>query len=283
MPDFSTLMGLKDSWDDEEVFGGFGGTGAGPSVPTGEEQDFFGGEDFDTGIGAAGQGGFDDAMSMAGDDDNGDFAADGPSAQTHYGGALGMGTNGESFAPFDPRRQGGELVMAMSGGDGDDGEGMFDYFDKGLGGKGWAGAEHWKLRKVTRKGEYSLFFVLRSSMGSTSSRSDVSGANSSTAPKAARTAKAPFSIDFTSDAAAQTTKALFAPATKSNIMLPAAIPTKSSSSKRKRTREPEAPIKRKDEWLLPDDMHFSSRQLLRLFLKPKFAVSWLSLPIPDGV
>lgn len=29
---------------------------------------------------------------------------------------------------------------------------------------------------------------------------------------------------------------------------------------------------RRDEYLLPEDMHFSSRQLLRLFLKPKFAL-----------
>ena len=147
MPDFSTLMGLKDSWDDDETVNALGGDhGAGPSVPTGEEQDFFGGEDFDVG----GGGGFDDAMSMAGDEDAGDFG--GPSMTSNYGGgALGMGANGEMLAPFDPRRQGGELVMAMASGDGDDGEGMFDYFDKGLG-RAWAGAEHWKLKKVTRKG-----------------------------------------------------------------------------------------------------------------------------------
>jgi condensin complex subunit 2 len=34
---------------------------------------------------------------------------------------------------------------------------------------------------------------------------------------------------------------------------------------------------KRDEHLLPNDMHFSSRQLLRLFMKPKFTVSggWL--------
>ena len=30
---------------------------------------------------------------------------------------------------------------------------------------------------------------------------------------------------------------------------------------------------KRDEHLLPDDMHFSSRQLVSLFLKPKFSVS----------
>lgn len=60
-----------------------------------------------------------------------------------------MAAPGDVHAPFDPRRQGGELVMALAGTADEDG--MFDYFDKGFG-KNWAGAEHWKLRKVSRKG-----------------------------------------------------------------------------------------------------------------------------------
>lgn len=145
MPDLSTIVGLKDTWDEDAPQAPLEAEFGEPSAPMGEEHDFFGGEDFD----APGGGGFDDAMSMAGDDEGDDFG--GPSTATYGGGALGMAASGESFAPFDPRRQGGELVMAMASGDGDDGEGMFDYFDKGFG-KAWAGAEHWKLRKVTRKG-----------------------------------------------------------------------------------------------------------------------------------
>jgi condensin complex subunit 2 len=136
MPDFSTLMGLKDTFDDSAT-----------PAPEGlsmiqEEEDFFGGEDYDTG--APMPGGFDnDGMSNPADDQDG-FA--GPSSA--YGG-IGAAGPGE-HVPFDGRRQGGELVMALAGGE--DGEGMFDYFDKGFS-QNWAGAEHWKLRKVTRKGE----------------------------------------------------------------------------------------------------------------------------------
>lgn len=32
-------------------------------------------------------------------------------------------------------------------------------------------------------------------------------------------------------------------------------------------------VEKRDDHRLPDDMHFTSQQLLRLFLKPKFTVS----------
>lgn len=135
MPDFATLVGLRDFDDDQSQLEGS------PAIHHGEEVDFFGGEDYDM----PGPSGFDDGMSMAGDD--GDVAdGAGPSS----GGGLAMAGPGDHHGPFDPRRQGGELVMALMGGEGGD-EGMFDYFDKGFG-KAWAGAEHWKLRKVSRKG-----------------------------------------------------------------------------------------------------------------------------------
>ena len=138
MPDFSTLVGLKDSFDDEpRPVLDLEGTPA----PSGEAQDFFGDEDFDMG----GPAGFDDGVSVAGDDEG--IVGD------HYAaGGLGTVAPGDSHAPFDPRRQGQELVMALVGGEDD--EGMFDFFDRGLG-KTWAGAEHWKLRKVSRKGTRS--------------------------------------------------------------------------------------------------------------------------------
>jgi hypothetical protein len=137
MPDFATLVGLKDDFE-------------GPSAqlddfnPTGEAHDFFGDEDFDAGGGMGG--GFDDSASMGGYDDQAEGFA-GPSGN---GGGLAMVGSGEGYGPFDPRRQGGELVMALV--PGQDEDGMFDYFDKGFG-KSWAGAEHWKLKKVSRKGE----------------------------------------------------------------------------------------------------------------------------------
>lgn len=134
MPDFSTLVGLRDSFDDEpRPMADFEGT----PPPSGEAQDFFGDEDFDIG----GPAGYDDAGSIGGDEE--------AVAGEHSRGAVGMVAPGDSHAPFDPRRQGGELVMALVGGPEE--EEMFDYFDRGLG-KAWAGAEHWKLKKVSRKG-----------------------------------------------------------------------------------------------------------------------------------
>jgi len=58
---------------------------------------------------------------------------------------------------------------------------------------------------------------------------------------------------------------LFAPPGKGQtINLPGTGPTKRGKRKREQAK--------KDEHLLPDDMHFSSRQLVTLFLKPKFMV-----------
>lgn len=140
MPDFTTLLGLKDTFDDSAT-----PAPEGLSIIQEDEEDFFGGEDYDTG--APMPGGFDD-MSNPADDQDGGFA--GPSSAA-YGG-VGSAGPGEHM-PFDGRRQGGELVMALMG-DGD-GDGMFDYFDKGFA-QNWAGAEHWKLRKVTRKGKLNV-------------------------------------------------------------------------------------------------------------------------------
>lgn len=69
---------------------------------------------------------------------------------------------------------------------------------------------------------------------------------------------------------APTSKELFVPATGTTILLPAGTgATTSMSSKRKSKKAPA----KQDNHLLPDDMHFSSAQLLRLFRKPKFTVS----------
>lgn len=58
---------------------------------------------------------------------------------------------------------------------------------------------------------------------------------------------------------------LFAPPSKgASINLPG---TSAAAKKRKAKDE-----KKRDNHCLPDDMHFSSRQLVTLFLKPKFSV-----------
>ena len=67
------------------------------------------------------------------------------------------------------------------------------------------------------------------------------------------------------------TEELFAPATKrAGINLPG-TGTTGASKKGKKTKE------KRDDHKLPDDIHFSSRQLVTLFLKPKFVVCLFSL------
>jgi len=92
-------------------------------------------------------------------------------------------------------------------------------------------------------------------------------------PKAPREKKEAFKIDFMSPPEKdlkETAKGLFAPVTKgASITLPG---TSSTSASRKGGRGKKAKEKEKDDHRLPDDMHFTSRQLVTLFLKPKFSV-----------
>jgi condensin complex subunit 2 len=95
--------------------------------------------------------------------------------------------------------------------------------------KNWAGPEHWRIRKIK----------------------ETNAANSTTAPKP-RKEKEPFVIDFSAP--------LEAPAADS-------IYTQASSNSA--ISIPKTQWKTKGRNLLPDDKHFNSQQLLRLFLKPK--------------
>jgi condensin complex subunit 2 len=131
--DFAAITGFSSFNDEPEVDA---------HVPTGEAHDFFGDEDYDVG---GAPGGFDDGMSMAGDE--GDFDAPGEGAPGE-GGAFGYGA-------FDPRRAQGLGNFSLALGGSDDPDSMFQYFDSGFG-KAWAGAEHWKLRKISRKGELRI-------------------------------------------------------------------------------------------------------------------------------
>ncbi|PFH51031.1 hypothetical protein AMATHDRAFT_47425 [Amanita thiersii Skay4041] len=154
------------------------------------------------------------------------------------------------FVPFDPRRMPTErdLVMAMTDADGDGG--AMDYFDQNFL-KNWAGPEHWKLRKIIRRPD-----------------ADTNVTKKADKP---RQKKEAFKIDFLAPLEEgkdlkQIAKDLFAPVTKgAGINLPGTGKTGTSrKGKKRQTKE------KKDDHRLPDDMHFSSRQLVTLFLKPKF-------------
>ncbi|KAF8889366.1 condensin complex subunit 2/barren [Infundibulicybe gibba] len=165
-----------------------------------------------------------------------DYAGDAHSNESAEGDQPGP------VVPFDPRRAPNErdLVMAMT----EDGDGgMMDYFDKTFL-KNWAGPEHWKMRKIIRKPEVE--------------------ANGVKAAKP-RQKKEAFKIDFLTPSEKELkelSKELFAPVTKGiGINLPGTGPGAKKSKKK---------TEKKDDHRLPDDMHFSSRQLVTLFLKPKF-------------
>jgi condensin complex subunit 2 len=102
----------------------------------------------------------------------------------------------------------------------------------------------------------------------------IAEASEATKPKATREKKEAFKIDFMSPAEKdlkETAKELFAPVTKgAGITLPGTSSTSTSrkGGRGKKTKEKE----KKDDHRLPDDMHFTSRQLVTLFLKPKFSV-----------
>ncbi|KAG1781078.1 condensin complex subunit 2/barren [Suillus placidus] len=161
---------------------------------------------------------------------------------------------GGAFVPFDPRRapNGPDRVIAITDADGEDA--MMGYFDKNLM-KNWAGPEHWKLRKVVRKPEAD-------------------------APKPRREKKEAFKIDFltpTEKDIKTIASEMFAKVTRgAGITLPSYGGSKTGKKGRGGRKAKE---EKRDEHTLPDDMHFSSRQLVTLFLKPKFSLKMRGQPV----
>ena len=94
-----------------------------------------------------------------------------------------------------------------------------------------------------------------------------------TANKTRREKKEPFKIDFLTPAAKpqkEIMKEIFAPVTRGGSIT---LPYFSKSGKKGGRGKGKDKREKRIEQTLPDDMHFSSRQLVTLFLKPKFAVS----------
>ncbi|CAO1618360.1 unnamed protein product [Sympodiomycopsis kandeliae] len=150
-----------------------------------------------------------------------------------------------------------DLLLAFKGisgnDDGQDGEeesgaiggGLFDYFDQRLM-KNWAGPEHWKMRsRLAGFGGIQANQQAKKEAGGEDADGEVAGGKRKRAPKEA------FVIDFTSEEGAVSAKDLFeAPKSAATTSLP-----KSKS--------------RPETYLLPEDHHFSSKSLLRLFTKPR--------------
>lgn len=110
-----------------------------------------------------------------------------------------------------------------------DHENILSYFDNALQ-KNWAGPEHWKIRRI---------------------RDHTAATNATSAPKQ-RKEKEPFEIDFGAPLDAAVAELIYTPASSNSAI-----------------SLPKTQWKTKGRNLLPDDKHFNSRNLLRLFLKPK--------------
>jgi condensin complex subunit 2 len=120
--------------DDEENAGEFNAGGA----DGGEAQDFFDNDD----------GGVDDFVGgdMGGGDSYGDHYSNGSAGPSEGGPSEVTGP----MVPFDPRQSNGERELTMGPMD-ESGGGLMDYFDKNL--TNWAGPNHWKVRRPTRRGK----------------------------------------------------------------------------------------------------------------------------------
>ncbi|GAC74935.1 chromosome condensation complex Condensin, subunit H [Moesziomyces antarcticus T-34] len=200
------------------------------------------------------------------DDDGNDFfdALDSAPAFHHGGPVVLDGTTGDvqGYGPFDPSAgPSSELVMAMAfnpdtgrpldGADAENGSDLFDYFDRRLM-RNWAGPEHWKLSRVT--GPLGLGVA------------DAGAADpaAAAARRESKKSKEPFVIDFLSDEGAVNVKEIFEPAKQAAaITLPLNARNKMAN----------LAASSSDAYLLPEDRHFSSKQLLRLFLKPRVAIN----------
>lgn len=100
-------------------------------------------------------------------------------------------------------------------------------------------------------------------------------ATDTTQPKPRREKKEAFKIDFLTPSEKtpkELAAELFVPVTRgAGITLPGPSGKQTNRKGAKGKKRKEKDDKRNDQ-TLPDDMHFSSRQLITLFLKPKFSV-----------
>ncbi|KAF9583624.1 hypothetical protein BGW38_009010 [Lunasporangiospora selenospora] len=120
---------------------------------------------------------------------------------------------------------------------------MYSYFDSALL-RNWAGPEHWKLRRVPREKPNATALA-----GATPGADGTQPTGDDEAPKK-KGGKVPFVIDFVNSEEVDEDD-LFAPADPASLKFSASTEAENHKSKH----------------LLPDDVHFSSKQLLRMFTK----------------
>lgn len=143
-------------------------------------------------------------------------------------------------------RRGGQDVYAALGDfrrDGEQGDALFDLFDAQLA-KNWAGPEHWKARRLL------------------GDKDKVAAKEKEKDPANKRAKKQPLIIDFDDPEGEVDAKTLFAPPASrtgaGGITLP---------------RPRKGHDQGASQFMLPPDTHFNSRQLLRLFNKPRMLLN----------
>ncbi|KAK2855553.1 hypothetical protein FQN49_005079 [Arthroderma sp. PD_2] len=153
-----------------------------------------------------------------------------PMLKVHRISNIGVGgDNNDTTVDFD-NTENDPFALSLSHGNGNnDHENILSYFDNALR-KDWAGPEHWKIRRMK----------------------DVTSATAGTAAPRQRKEKEPFEINFASDLDPAIAELIY-----------------TTSSSNSAISLPKTQWKTKGRNLLPDDKHFNSRELLRLFLKPK--------------
>lgn len=175
----------------------------------------------------------------------------------------GSGGPAGNAVRWDPRQGPSQhdLLLAFKGVSGNDDEGqegaggadgapggLFDYFDQRLM-KSWAGPEHWKMR--SRLAGFGGLQAHQQQQQQQQQQGNADGAVDGTpSGKKKRSPKEAFVIDFSSSDGPSTKELFEPPRSASSILLS------------KTRHQPEA-------FLLPEDRHFSSRMLLRLFSKPR--------------
>ncbi|WFC95307.1 hypothetical protein MBRA1_001954 [Malassezia brasiliensis] len=128
---------------------------------------------------------------------------------------------------------------------------LFDYFDNRMK-KNWAGPEHWKMSRLN--------------LASAAQRERRAESAAPSEPDRLRRRKEAQTIDFLATDQDKPVQTLFAPsATPASISMTRAARSDTSTH------------------LLPDDQHFNSKRLLRLFLKPKATILLRSRPRAPSV
>ncbi|KAF9971713.1 hypothetical protein BGZ73_005242 [Actinomortierella ambigua] len=143
-----------------------------------------------------------------------------------------------------------ENLMGGAGGLVDDGQlDLYSHFDSALL-RNWAGPEHWKLRRIPKMKPTDAPVI-------DADGNIIEGGDG----KKKGTSRAPLVLDFIGSEEVDE-RELFASADPASLVF---------------TNAMEAEHRRSDH-LLPDDVHFSSKQLLRMFLKPTFIVKSANKP-----